>query len=440
MKKISLLIVLFLTFTFSLMAQSVPQGMNYQAVARDHSGQVLANQDITLKVSLLSQNEREIQIESYSEIHNARTNKLGLFTLTIGQGTTTFGDFEEVPWSTEDIWMELAIDAQGGDNFKVLNNTRLLTVPYAFHAGTATEVTGDNSGDNGGSRASNKWEHSGNGNTDDTQDKLGTTNTEDLVIVTNNTERMRVTESGNVQITNELIVTGDVTANAYIGDGSALTGVHNTSTVLNGTTLEITDAAGTKTTDLSSLDESAEAAAAQSAADASQADIDTHIAADADTDASNELNTDMSLNGNSLSISDAGGSVSTNLSSFMDSKWLTNGAGNVYRNSGTFALGGPPTGTFFKFEIMGTNTDFTFFDLGENGEETLSAELKSLNGPQFRFSEDATGRTGDRAVTRALDPEVVLAGDEHQRRAAGRLDLVSGAIGGQEGDPGHGRC
>ncbi|MDB9910023.1 hypothetical protein OAC83_00205 [Flavobacteriales bacterium] len=49
----TLLSVLFCAITF---AQSIPQGINYQAVARDASGAVLMNQALTIQFSVISYN------------------------------------------------------------------------------------------------------------------------------------------------------------------------------------------------------------------------------------------------------------------------------------------------------------------------------------------------------------------------------------------------
>lgn len=97
----------------------------------------------------------------------------------------------------------------------------------------------------------------------------------------------------------------------------------NTSLQLNGTSLELTDAGGTLIADLSSLEESADILAeelrATAAESAIQAALDAHIAADADTDAANELNTGFTLSGNTLTIDDAGGSLAVDLSAFEES-------------------------------------------------------------------------------------------------------------------------
>jgi microcystin-dependent protein len=68
----------------------------------------------------------------------------------------------------------------------------------------------------------------------------------------------------------------------------------NTTVILNGTSLEVTDAGGTIVEDLSSL-------------------VD-----DADPDPANELNTTVVLNGTSLEVTDAGGTIVEDLSSLVD--------------------------------------------------------------------------------------------------------------------------
>ena len=66
-----------------------------------------------------------------------------------------------------------------------------------------------------------------------------------------------------------------------------------TGVVLNRTDLEVTDAGGTITTDLSLVD-------------------------DADADPTNELTTGVVLNGTDLEVTDAGGTITTDLSSLVD--------------------------------------------------------------------------------------------------------------------------
>ena len=87
MKKtlLTLASILFCAIAF---AQTVPQGINYQAVARDANGGELTNQSLTVKLSVISGSSSTGMV-SWQETHSVTTNDYGLFTAGIGQGTST---------------------------------------------------------------------------------------------------------------------------------------------------------------------------------------------------------------------------------------------------------------------------------------------------------------------------------------------------------------
>ena len=63
-----------------------PQSFRYQAVARDNSGNVLANQAVSFRISMLGGSISGSV--SYSETHTGlTTNAFGLVELEIGKGT-----------------------------------------------------------------------------------------------------------------------------------------------------------------------------------------------------------------------------------------------------------------------------------------------------------------------------------------------------------------
>ena len=76
--------VLFCAITFT---ESVPQGINYQAVARDANGDILMNQALTIQFSVIS--DITTSAVSWQETNTVTTNDYGLFTAIIGQGTST---------------------------------------------------------------------------------------------------------------------------------------------------------------------------------------------------------------------------------------------------------------------------------------------------------------------------------------------------------------
>lgn len=205
MKRFTPLVFLCLLFATSAIGQGVPQGMKYQAVARDLKGQVMANQDIQLKISLYSDPvKREV---AYMEIHKVITNELGLFSLSVGSGITFKGSFQEIPWSSQEIWMEVAVQTDDETDFITISDSKMLSVPYAFFAATAGELA-DASGQRGtpGDPYTKMWSLLANYQTVPGRDRLGTGDNADLVIVTNDIERMRVLANGDINIVNNVTI------------------------------------------------------------------------------------------------------------------------------------------------------------------------------------------------------------------------------------------
>lgn len=196
------------SLSFALISQTVPQGMNYQAVARDAGGQIMADQNINLKISLLGQSANGKTV--YSEFHQVVTNEIGLFNLTIGEGKKSIGEFAEVPWSTTEIWMDIALAEGDNAEYKSISTTRLLAVPYAFHAGTASEVTGENPDEK---LTGPYWKSNGNQAVTAPWQFLGTVDNNPLIIKTNNQERMTVAGDGDISFSSPLTLNNDLTVN-----------------------------------------------------------------------------------------------------------------------------------------------------------------------------------------------------------------------------------
>ena len=91
-----------LILTEPILAQA-PQGLNYQAVARNSSGAELVNQAIGVQV-IIHQNAAN-GIPVFSEIHVVTTNPFGLFTLVIGSTDTT--NFSAINWGGNVYFLEI---------------------------------------------------------------------------------------------------------------------------------------------------------------------------------------------------------------------------------------------------------------------------------------------------------------------------------------------
>lgn len=134
MKKIILSVATFFTFGLFAFGQA-PQKMQYQAVARDNSGTIIANQAVNFKISIVSGSANGTV--EYSETHNANTNNFGLVNLQIGSGTVVSGAMNTINWDAASHYVKIEMDANGGSNYQLMGTSQLLSVPYALHAKTA---------------------------------------------------------------------------------------------------------------------------------------------------------------------------------------------------------------------------------------------------------------------------------------------------------------
>ncbi|MEI6755273.1 MAG: carboxypeptidase-like regulatory domain-containing protein [Paludibacter sp.] len=137
MKKYIFVFVAIICITFQLSAQT-PQAISYQAVARDLQGKIIANTDVSLRITILSGSITGTPV--YAETHNIKTNQFGLITLQIGNGTVVSGTFNSINWGTNSYFNKVEIDIAGGTNYTVIGTSKILSVPYALYAEKAHDI------------------------------------------------------------------------------------------------------------------------------------------------------------------------------------------------------------------------------------------------------------------------------------------------------------
>lgn len=117
-----------------LFAQS-PKAFNYQAIARDNNGEILSEQQIGLKISILQGSINGTT--TYCERHEESTNAFGLLNLKIGTGTLLNGSMENISWGNDDYFLKIEMDISGGTNYVDMGTSQLLSVPYSIHSSKA---------------------------------------------------------------------------------------------------------------------------------------------------------------------------------------------------------------------------------------------------------------------------------------------------------------
>jgi len=130
MKKFSLIAIMLL-FSLALLSQ-VPQAFNYQAVARNASGNVLANHLVSFRISIIPGSATGSAV--FTETHTKTTNSFGLVDLEIGAGTKVLGSFSSIEWASNIFYFKVELDPAGGNSFISMGTSQLLSVPYAQHA------------------------------------------------------------------------------------------------------------------------------------------------------------------------------------------------------------------------------------------------------------------------------------------------------------------
>src|SRR6056300_529835 len=147
-------------------------GFNYQAIISDSNGAVVASQTIGVQLSILYNSSSGTV--AYSELHNPTTDANGLINLRIGTGTQlSSAAFSSVDWSTSYIYLKSEIDITRSGTYVDVGIDLIGQVPVALFAKQLEGIT---------------------------------------------------ITSGTISATGANL-SGTVTASAFVGDGSGLTGI-----------------------------------------------------------------------------------------------------------------------------------------------------------------------------------------------------------------------
>jgi len=209
-------------FSISANAQT-PQGINYQAIARDASGNALTSQKISLRFTILTGST-----VNYQEFTTLTTNPFGLVSYVIGSGTVISGTFAAIPWTVGTKTLKVELDPTGvasasAVSFPISTSQSLESVPYSFlsnYTQTLSNLSIDSLGDviitgvkagnvltyNGTnwvnsaatSSTGSGWGLTGNAGTVDGTNFIGTTDNTPFNFKINNQKAGRLDSTGNV--------------------------------------------------------------------------------------------------------------------------------------------------------------------------------------------------------------------------------------------------
>lgn len=128
--------IIFVFLSLVLFAQ-VPQAFTFQGIAMDGNNEVIVNQNISLRTSIISSNPSGVV--AYSETHSTFSSTKGHFRILLGKGNNPTIDFSSIAWEDNRHYLKVEMDTEGGEDYKHISTAELLATPYALAAETALD-------------------------------------------------------------------------------------------------------------------------------------------------------------------------------------------------------------------------------------------------------------------------------------------------------------
>jgi hypothetical protein len=122
-------------FVSTLLFSQAPEGINYQAVMRNSSGNLVTNSTVAIRVQIRQGSSTGTTV--YVERHSIISSSQGLINMVIGAGTPQVGTFNNINWAVGPFFVNLAVDFSNGVNYQDFGTQQLMSVPYALYAKTS---------------------------------------------------------------------------------------------------------------------------------------------------------------------------------------------------------------------------------------------------------------------------------------------------------------
>jgi hypothetical protein len=135
MKKLFLFLAF--AFTCSLIIAQTPFQFNFQAVARDLSGNPMVNENVDFRLSIVQGSEFGPTI--FVEDQSAQTNNFGLANLLVGTGIPVTGTLDGIDWAAGPYFLQIELDINDGQGLLLMGVSSMTSVPYALHSFTTEQ-------------------------------------------------------------------------------------------------------------------------------------------------------------------------------------------------------------------------------------------------------------------------------------------------------------
>lgn len=141
MKRIAILF-LFVLAVATLSAQNVPQTVNFSAVLRDTTGNIMADTQVRLKLSFLEGSAEGQAIYVTEKTETTNTNGYVSFLLNRGMTSSGAYTFANIPWENGDYWLKVDYKTDDMNDYRTWGVLELTSNFYSFVAGKANSLEG----------------------------------------------------------------------------------------------------------------------------------------------------------------------------------------------------------------------------------------------------------------------------------------------------------
>lgn len=140
MKRIAILFI-FVLAVATLFAQNVPQTVNFSAVLRDTTGNILPDTNVRLQLILREGGPEGNPI--YTTTTTTTTTSNGYVSVMLNRGLSSYGmPFTQIPWENGDFWFQLDYKTDDMADYRTQGCYELTSNFYAFMAGQANSLEG----------------------------------------------------------------------------------------------------------------------------------------------------------------------------------------------------------------------------------------------------------------------------------------------------------
>ena len=110
----------------------IPESFNYQAAVRNAAGELVVNQEISIRLSILEGSETSSAI--YTETHSVESNSYGMISLKVGEGNPLGVAFGDINWTSDAKFIKVEADITGNTNYQHIGTSELMSVPFSRYA------------------------------------------------------------------------------------------------------------------------------------------------------------------------------------------------------------------------------------------------------------------------------------------------------------------